>query len=185
MADEESLSFAEAAHIVSRARNVTFTEAEALLRAAIGRGDLRTEIDQQLAASIKSSGSLRDKRSTVEPSAGLDILRESATQSYLANVLDQNPRVNKADLENWLHQPGSEKLLKFALRSVIEDAITWAYDETDKAGSKPPNINELVKPVQSRLKALGYRPPSGRQIKDVGSDKKFAKRRGEPGKRFT
>jgi hypothetical protein len=184
MADEEWLSFMQAADKVSRARNVTFSDAEALLRAAIERDGLRTEIDHQFAAAIKSSGSLRNKRPTVEPGSWQDILGESARQGHLSLVLSQNPRVNKADLENWLREPVPEKLLKLAPKETIEATITAVYDEADKAEDKPPNINQLVKPVQLRLKTQGFRATS-RQIKSIGGADQFAKRRGESGKRVT
>jgi hypothetical protein len=179
VADEESLPFADAVGIVSRDRNVTRDEAGALLRAAIARNELRTDTDHQLAAALKSRISLQP---TGDP--GIDVLRESAAQGYLANELHRNPRVNKADLENWLRpQAVPEELLKFANRSTIEDAITAVYDIAEETKVKPPNIKELVKPVQSRLEALGYKPPSGRQIMKIAGAEKFAKRRGESGKR--
>jgi hypothetical protein len=183
MADQEHLPFAEAARRVSRVRNVTFLEAEALLTAAIERGELRTEIDQQLAASIKSRMGSLSKRPAVE--SGLDILCESAAHGSFATVLKARPLINEAELEIWLQQPVPEKLLKFAKRLTIEDAITWVYDEAEKAGDKPPNIKQLAKPVRARLKALGYKPPSGRQVMEFGAAEKFAKRRGESGKRVT
>jgi hypothetical protein len=188
MADEEWLPFIKAAGIVSRARNVSFDEAEALLGAAIARGELHTEIDQQLVADIKSRmSSPLNKRPAVESWPGLDILRESAARGHLAMLLHKYPLINEADLESWLHPPApvSEKLLKFAQQSVIEDAITWVYDEAEKAGDRRPNIKQLAKPVQARLKALGYKQPSGRKIMEIGGAEKFAKRRGESGKRVT
>jgi hypothetical protein len=179
--DEEWVPFADAVGRVSRARDVTREEADALLRVAIKQRVIRTDIDHQLAAALKSRISLHP---TGDP--GIDVLRESAAQGYLANELHRNPRVNKADLENWLHpQVVPEKLLKFTSRPTIEDAITAVYDIAEETKVKPPNIKELVKPVQSRLKALGYKPPSGRLIMQIGGAEKFAKRRGESGKRIT
>jgi hypothetical protein len=68
--------------------------------------------------------------------------------------------------------------------TIIRDAIRSVYDDADKGGPRP-NINELPKAVLPRLEKLGYRPPSGKQIKSIGREKEFVGRRRKIGKRLT
>jgi hypothetical protein len=72
--------------------------------------------------------------------------------------------------------------LEEAPDSTIREAIRSVYDDADKGGPRP-NINQLVAAVLPRL--LGYRPPSGNHIKNIGREKEFAGRRGKVGKRLT
>jgi hypothetical protein len=71
--------------------------------------------------------------------------------------------------------------LKQAPDKLIEKAISDVYDLADASGAKPPNIKELVNPVQHRLKANGFKA-SGSKIQVIGGDPKFKGRRGRIGK---
>jgi hypothetical protein len=161
MADEEWLPFMKAADIVSRARKVTFVEAEAQLTAAIKRGELHTEIDQQLAAVIKSyADSLPNKRSTDEPWSGLDILRESAMQGSLARVLAEHPLINKADLERCLHQSTPEK--GDDASKAKAEPVTTQPKPVARPSKQATKLRTQPKqdPIKEALKAL-Y-PPDGK-----------------------
>jgi hypothetical protein len=87
------------------------------------------------------------------------------------------------------HAPGEAVLkakpepleLRWAAPSQIEQAITAVYDEAEGAGSKPPNVRQIVKPVLQRLAAAGYIATGARIEKIAGADH-HKKRRRLPGK---
>jgi hypothetical protein len=183
MAAEEMIPFAAAIAVVHNHRGGTRGEAEAFLRAAIARGEIRIAPDAQLAARLKSVAEEKSRYNRppqgVEPDLAMDILGRAATEACLNAAVADAPLIRKADLLNLLNQQASSTLT-LAPRSVIEKVITEIYDDADK-GADRPNINQLPKVALPKLKALGFRA-SGRQIKDIGSDEKFANRRGEPGR---
>jgi hypothetical protein len=82
-----------------------------------------------------------------------------------------------------VQQPEDKVALKEATPSMIRDVIGAVYDDADKAKIKPPNILELPKAVQPRLKAEGY-AASGRQIKQIGGEQPFKLRRLPAGQIF-
>ena len=73
------------------------------------------------------------------------------------------------------------KLLKQAPRAMVLEAIKAAYDTTDAAGGKPPNIKELPTAVLPLLEQKGY-GASARLIQELGSTPTFKVRRRSPGK---
>jgi hypothetical protein len=62
----------------------------------------------------------------------------------------------------------------------IHQAITEVYDQAEAAGEKPPNVNEVIKPVQEKLHSAGYHA-SGRQIRKLADNGEHALRRWGPG----
>ena len=66
----------------------------------------------------------------------------------------------------------------------IDKAITAVYDQAAKDKAKPPNINEIAKPVQTLLAKDG-RQASGRKIKELAGAEKHAKRRLPVGPHFS
>jgi hypothetical protein len=58
----------------------------------------------------------------------------------------------------------------------IHKAIKEVYDEEAAAGRKPPNLEQIAKPTQEKLKAVGL-SASGRQIKELASSAEHAIRR--------
>jgi hypothetical protein len=70
---------------------------------------------------------------------------------------------------------------KPARESKIHLAITAAYDAAAAAGDKPPNVNEIIGPVQAQLRAAGYEA-SGRQIRELAGADQHRKRRRKIGK---
>jgi hypothetical protein len=71
--------------------------------------------------------------------------------------------------------------LKRPTASQIDEAITSVYDEASNIGHKPPNVKEIILPVQEKLQAQGY-GASGNQIQEAAGAEKHAKRRRPPGK---
>jgi hypothetical protein len=63
----------------------------------------------------------------------------------------------------------------------IHKAITKAYDDAKAAGTKPPNVIEIINPVQALLRAAGYQA-TGLHIRDLASADQHKKRRRKPGK---
>jgi hypothetical protein len=73
------------------------------------------------------------------------------------------------------------KLLKQAPTAMVQEAIKAAYDTTDAAGDKPPNIKELPTAVLPLLEQKGY-GASARLIQELGGAPNFKVRRRSPGK---
>jgi hypothetical protein len=73
------------------------------------------------------------------------------------------------------------KLLKQAPMAMVQEAIKAAYDTTDAAGGKPPNIKELPTAVLPLLEQKGY-GASARLIQELGGSPAFKVRRRSPGK---
>ena len=178
----EMIPFAEALELVRQHRKVTMGEAEAFLRAAIARREIRAAPDSQLAAVIQERSRYSRPPQKVEPGSALDLLRQAAAQASVNATLADAPLIGKADLLTLLSQQASP-ILKPAPLSVIEKVITEIYDNADR-GAERPNINQLPKVALPRLEALGY-TTSGRNIMEIGRADKFASRRGEPSKRGT
>ena len=63
----------------------------------------------------------------------------------------------------------------------IDLAIRAVYDQAERDGEKPPNIKELIKPVQAKLAATGLKA-SGLMIMRVGNEPQHKKRRWEQGR---
>jgi len=71
--------------------------------------------------------------------------------------------------------------LKPASETMIEGEVRSVYYIADKEGKKPPNINEVAKLAQDRLREIGHKA-SGRQIKGIAERPEFKARRRRPGK---
>jgi hypothetical protein len=81
--------------------------------------------------------------------------------------------------ENSSPNGGSQPLAP-APSSMIDTAISDAYSEAERAGQKPPNLKEIVAPVQTKLLAQGHQA-SGRQIQKLAEAAKHKKRRRKVG----
>jgi hypothetical protein len=122
-------------------------------------------------------------------------------------VSDSFPTGMKMEIVNWLadqeaasrepHGSDLEKLFpspdkstspvaepRPATAPMIRTEITDVYDGNLEAGTKAPNINELAAVVQPRLSAKGHYA-SHNQIKKIGGEPEFKKRRGKPGVRWS
>jgi hypothetical protein len=65
----------------------------------------------------------------------------------------------------------------------FKEAIRAEYRKAEESGNKPPNIKEIVPPVQAALQAEGYKA-SGKRIQEFASDNEFKRKRLQPGKRY-
>jgi hypothetical protein len=147
-------AFAEAARIARYRLNVTHMAAEALLRDHLSEFTVRR--DSQLAEQLKATYEPRRNYGpfairAAEPGSALDLLAESAAQGALEYALAESPLIDADELLNWLEQRAPAQPLKAASEKVIREAIKQVYDDADKGGTKPPNINELPEPVMSQL----------------------------------
>jgi hypothetical protein len=74
----------------------------------------------------------------------------------------------------------SNRLLP-APREELRRALTAEYDAAAKEAQKPPNVREIIAPVQERLRAKGYEA-SGRQISELAGAEEYKSRRRKPGR---
>ena len=91
--------------------------------------------------------------------------------------------INRLRIETWLDQTPSDASmpqLRLAPPLKIDEAIALAYDEAESARKKPPNLKEIVAPVQAALRDQGLQA-SERQIQDRADADEFKKRRRKPG----
>ncbi len=72
--------------------------------------------------------------------------------------------------------PKPEPELRTAQTAQIDEAISAEYDCADAVGKKPPNLNELVAPVQKRLRAQGFIVKKA-TIQGRAKDRQHAERR--------
>lgn len=73
--------------------------------------------------------------------------------------LGQKPNSERADHQT--SEPAAIPLRGASDKEII-CAITAVYNELEKAGRKPPNVKELLKPVQEKLRASNLEATQGR-----------------------
>ncbi len=73
-----------------------------------------------------------------------------------------------------------QRELRPAPDSMIHNTISKVYDEAEREDLKPPNVKEIVAPVQKRLSVQGYEA-SGRQIQQLAEADEHKSRRRRPG----
>jgi hypothetical protein len=66
----------------------------------------------------------------------------------------------------------------------IDQVISSEYELAKQKGLKPPNLKEIIRPVQARLRAEGYYA-SGRQIQKFAEAEKYRVLRRPPGRTLT
>ena len=71
--------------------------------------------------------------------------------------------------------------LRAAPDPAIHKAITAAYDNAETASAKPPNLREIIEPVQAILREQGYKA-SGSRIQELADAPQHQGRRRRPGK---
>jgi hypothetical protein len=84
-------------------------------------------------------------------------------------------------LEAHVDAPTPSSDLPRASDANIHRAIAKEYDAAETTGSKPPNLKEIIIPVQKRLEHEGY-AASGRRIQQLAGDSRYNGRRWKPGK---
>jgi hypothetical protein len=65
--------------------------------------------------------------------------------------------------------------------AAIHRATDKEYDAAETTGLRPPNLKEIITPVQKRLELEGYEA-SGRRIQQLAGDSRYKGRRRKPGK---
>jgi hypothetical protein len=87
--------------------------------------------------------------------------------------------------KNRSSSPEYDPALRKATDRILRNVITAVYDEADKdKNALRPNINQLPDAARPRLKELGYEA-SGRQIKKIGEEPQFKRRRRAPGQKLS
>jgi hypothetical protein len=90
--------------------------------------------------------------------------------------------VKRASIEAWLGTKPTAPALAFkkASDAMVLKAIQAEYDRAKSMNEKPPNVREIVEPVQRALRAKGCEA-SGNHIKDLAGGEEFKERRWKPG----
>jgi hypothetical protein len=105
----------------------------------------------------------------IQPSRSLEELKPAAGTAWYDRPRDVSEPSRAAEE------------LKKAPDPIVIEAIRAVYDAAEKAGTKPPNINELPAAVQPILQRKGYYS-SGLHIKQLGDREEFKRRRRPPGR---
>lgn len=92
------------------------------------------------------------------------------------DVTDEHAQCPRLAVSNSVREPE----MRPASDSIIHKTISEVYNESDKSGLKPPNVKELVAPVQTMLRDKGYQA-SGRHIQELAQDARHKRRRRKPG----
>jgi hypothetical protein len=107
------------------------------------------------------------------------LVKDAAFLAWLDSATPAGPEKNESE-ESAPQTTATTPASKPAPETRIDEAINAEYDAADQKGLKPPNLKELVAPVQKRLEAQGLHA-SGRQIQRLADAEKFKKRRRKPG----
>jgi hypothetical protein len=111
---------------------------------------------------------------------------EGAPKLKQTSIPEETPKLEEAPkLEETSKLEGTPKLEEeIALRQApeleIKNAIEEVYKSAESTGEKPPNLKEIVAPVQAALRNQGFEA-SGRQIQDLAGADVFKKRRRKAG----
>ena len=99
----------------------------------------------------------------------------------LRNVRETTARPKAApEASGVLESDSTEDQLRPANDHTVHEAITAVYDRAQADKEKPPNVKEIVIPVQAELRALSYYQ-SGRQIQKLAEAPQHKTRRRLPG----
>jgi hypothetical protein len=119
------------------------------------------------------------------PDRWAELLIARADLDRLATSIPQTTRRVIAEWNNMVRgwsstAPANSGPLKPAAAQMIRDAIAAVYDGAEATGAPPPNINEVVEPVQEKLRARG-RSASKAVIQGIAQEYKARRRpRGRP-----
>ena len=123
----------------------------------------------------------------VEPAVGPSIKRMASLTFEHVRVCWTDVVRELRDLELWPSVDPCAKetkeatnTLRYASRQEIDRAIREVYDRREAGGQKPPNLNEIVGPVQDLLRAEGCYS-SGRHIQDLARGPEHKSRRRKAG----
>jgi hypothetical protein len=78
--------------------------------------------------------------------------------------------------------PAAERTSTYsrAPKDMINEKIRAEYDQAETEQWKPPNLREIIEPVQEALRAEGF-DTSGKHIQELARAEEFKKRRRKPG----
>jgi hypothetical protein len=178
----DSLSLSEAAALVKERCDVSENEAKkALQRAGI---DGRLEATGAIPLSAHRDPAVR-ARYPVRKHVNVPADAWNGEIDWIAGTVGRyfTVSVKRASIEVWLgvdRAQHSTSPLRPAPESEIKDEIRRQYDKADSAKQKPPNVKEIVAPVQTELRIKGL-DASGRQIQKFAEAEEFKNRRGKPG----
>jgi hypothetical protein len=114
---------------------------------------------------------------TLDTANGISNINRDGSPWLLGLLLRPKPQSLSEDKE-------PEPRLRPATDGQIDRAITRVYDAAEQNQVKPPNVNEVVAPVQAILVEQD-RQASGEQIKRIAEAERHKARRLPPGQRFS
>jgi hypothetical protein len=96
--------------------------------------------------------------------------------------------ITRLSLEAWLNagqevtfaRETSGNELRKAPDAITNEMIRVVYDDAERASQKAPNVREVVKPVQAKLRDQGFEA-SNRRIRELAGAEEYKKRRRKPG----
>ena len=115
----------------------------------------------------------------------IDIDRSSEIRDRFRGILWRDVEISWANCLEYCKAnliPNSQPALNYrrAPNSKIIDAIRAEYDEAEASSRKPPNIKQIVEPVQRVLRSEGF-DASGKHIQELAKGNQFQNRRRKPG----
>jgi hypothetical protein len=178
----DSLSLSETIDLVKKRCNCSDGDAKKAVRLAGLDGRLEASGSIPLSAHPNPTVRARHPASKREAIRAADwscsINWDSGVIGCYSSVL-----IRRASLESWLdtgRDAQSAPTLKKALKSSIDKAIKEEYERAYTNNEKPPNLKEIVSPVQRALRAQGLEA-SGRQIQTLAEADEFKKLRRKAG----
>jgi hypothetical protein len=123
---------------------------------------------------------IRPVKAAYDPQGKIDPRRTLIETSYLLALAAERQEKPKYLIPLVKAGVGEQKPLGPAPAHKINSTINAVYNEAEAAGHKPPNVKEIVAPVQEKLKAQGFET-SDRQIENLAGAKVYQKRRWKPG----
>jgi hypothetical protein len=147
-------------------------------RVVVPSGDAETWTEESCDAAFEAMSEIPSLQHYPEWSPGFHAMKLARDEFFKLIALRDFPYPTFWKRAN--HEAASTKLGP-ATDRVIQDEIRRVYDHARINRTKPPNINEVVEPVQARLREMGQ-TASAAQIKKIGEKPEFKNRRRPPGK---
>jgi hypothetical protein len=147
-------------------------------RVVVPSGDAETWTEESCDATFEAMSEITSLQHYAEWSPGFHATKLTRDEFFKLIALRDFPYPMFWKRAN--HEMASINL-RPAQDRVIVDEIRRVYDRAHIKRTKPPNINEVVEPVQARLREMGQ-TASAAQIKKIGEKPEFKNRRRPPGK---
>gem|GEM_PF-6257382 len=178
----DSLSLSEAVALVMRRCDCSEDDAkEALRRAGLDRrleaiGSIPLSAHPDPAIRARHRARRREAVSPADWDSNIDWINGTIGPYFSVSI-------SRASIDDWLGTERPEQstsTLRRASKLAITKQIRAVYDTAKTTKQKPPNLREIVEPVQRALRAEGC-DASGKQIQDLAGAEEFKKRRRKPG----